>query len=390
MELMKDKLVLEHRHQIDLLEAASFTLAKRNIYRYATTEKKTNMLTAQWLTARKLLDIHGELFGFEGAEFNKEYFKSFLKEVQNKRLYTQYMIEIENMHKKIAKGKYPNEYIMGAYTMVQTSAVIARAVERSQLKNNIFDVKIYLDQTFNIIQNMSFGIANTTRLAFYATPSQFVHNCKAVKSAEDKMLAEKEIKMVIIQAHLAIAFLDKDKLEDYLEAINITNDMESRSEIISRLHEFNIGRKTIYIHRIHEIYNMMEEFLAVDRNGFDKVLKSIIKSITHCRKEGITSFLQITNVIMNNLLAAAFKHPKIRKEKEIILTKMIIFSGKKDSNILPLIKSIGEYIDGYYSNKHERLCAYSIDTAIKQALATMCKYEPDLFSKTKGGNHDKR
>ena len=60
------------------------------------------------------------------------------------------------------------------------------------------------------------------------------------------------------------------------------------------------------------------------------------------------------------------------------------------SNIIPLIKSIGDYIDGYYSNKHERLCAYSISTAIKQALATMCKYEPDLFTKIKGGKHDKR
>ena len=390
MELLKDKLVLEKKHQVELLESASVTLSKKNMYRYSSVEKKTNILTAQWLTARKLLDIHNDIFGFEGVNFSKDYFKLFLKEVQNKRLYNTYMEKIEEMHEKLALGKYPDEYIIGAYTMVQTSSVIARVIHRLEIKNNVFDLEIYLTETYDIIKKMGYGIAGNSRRAFYAEPSKFIHNCKSVKKSEDATATEKEIKMSIIQIHLAVAFLDRDRLDEYLEAINIIENIEDRSEIISRLHEFNIGRKAIYLHRINEIYNMMEEFLTVDRFGYDIVLSSIIRSITHCRKEGITSFLQITNVILNNLLVTSFKSDRIRKVKEEELNKLITFSPKKDSNIIPLIKSIGDYIDGYYSNKHERLCAYSISTAIKQALATMCKYEPDLFTKIKGGKHDKR
>jgi hypothetical protein len=78
-------------------------------------------------------------------------------------------------------------------------------------------------------------------------------------------------------------------------------------------------------------------------------------------------------------LVAAFKNKTIRAAKEKQMNAVITTVDKTHPEVIVLINNIGNYIEGYYENKHTRLCAYSVDAAIKNALSTMCRYEHDIF-----------
>ena len=387
------ELKLSHGELLQLVEAVSVHLSRKAGYRFAPISRKIDMLTVQFMTVRKLLDIHNEISTFKkGTKMDKEFFKEFQKNVQDKYLHMKYTLEVEELHKAKEEERPRDEKVLGFYTFVQCSGVVDRLVEKENFIESVFDEKIFKKEVFTIMQKeMGFGIAGRSPIGFYSTPSKYIHESKFVKDANVPRAAESIVKMAIVELHLAVAFLKDDRRKEYISALKPNSTLymnPEQNETITRLHNFNVGRKAIFLQRMNEVFNMLEEFNEAERFGFDSVLHSLVESISFCRKHRINSFLQITNVIMNNLLVEAFKNKNIRNTKEAEMCKMINIAPRYGQNIAVLIKSVGDYIEGYYASKHERLCAYSIDAAMKQALATMCKYDADIFSKTEEEKKD--
>lgn len=354
----------------------------------SSIQRRADILTAYFLTAKTLLSQNNEIIEIKQQELeDKKLLVKFLHEVINDRYEKVYAYEVQMMHEALEKKTdtsiYESEVYM-TYQFVLTSGVISRILAKENIQVPLFLLDIHKENTLRILNKIDLGLSCRSAKAFYNAPSKYIHTSSIVKAEANTERMELAIKMIVIQTHLAEAFIGNipDRMNKYIEAINIYNYPEEKDQMLTLLHDGSLARKAVYLHRMQEIENMVIEFNKAERNGFDVVLETVIDSIDYCKKNKINSFLAVTNVIMNNLLVAAFKHKNIRKVKEQELSQIIKYTGTKgktDTKVLELVTSIGNYIEGYYQNVHERLCAYSINTAIKQALGTMCKYEPDLF-----------
>lgn len=384
----KKELVLTENQNHVLLEAVHIHFCRKGMYRMSSISRRADILTAHFLTAKILLSQNNEIIEIKQHELeDKKILVKFLQEVMNNRYEGMYAYEVQMMHealeKKIDTSIYESD-VYAAYQFVLASGVISRILAKENIQVPLFLLDIHKENTLRILNKIDLGLSCKTAKAFYNTPSKYIHTSSIVKAEANTERMELAIKMIVIQTHLAEAFMGNipDRMNKYIEAINIYNYPEEKDQMLTLLHDGSLARKAVYLHRMQEIENMVIEFNKAERNGFDVVLETVIDSIDYCKKNKINSFLAVTNVIMNNLLVAAFKHKNIRKVKEQELSQIIKYTGNKgkiDTKVLDLVTAIGNYIEGYYQNVHERLCAYSINTAIKQALGTMCKYEPDLF-----------
>ena len=385
----KKELVLSPENNIHLLEAVHLHHAHKKVYIKMKVAKKKDVLTHYFLTAKQLLELHNQVIEIKPTHLNKDVFKEFLKHVKDSYIESHFKEVVANMHAAI-KSKNTQiedttEFI--TYQWISASEVVSKLIEKENFKEEVFFIDIYRRQVVDCLMNtLRIGIACRDEKYFYGTPSRYIHNSPRVKNLEEdeQSAMELHLKMVIIHTHLAYAFMSRtpDRIEKYLDAVSEFGDSEAKQEILSQLHGFGVARKAIYLHRIKEIENIVIEFNKAERFGFDTVLKSLLDSIEYCKKNKINTFLSVTNVILNNLLVAAFTNDTIRKTKEIELARVVTYTGNKgktDDKIKALTSDIRDYLKGYYENTSDRLCAYSINTAIKQALGTMCKYEPDLF-----------
>lgn len=382
MENVTKDLQLTPEQRTTLLHAVSVFLSKKHIYLYATVQEKLDLLTTHFMNTRELLETQHKNTPLNDIPFNKDYFKIFLNKVKNDINLEGHTNVIKNMHKAIKENKTEiyDTIEFATYEFVRTSPLAALLIDSSAKVLLYFDKEIHKEATYNNIKNkFDLGIKGSDFNNFYKSPSKYIHECRVVKEATDTKEMELKVKLAIVQMHMATAFLHKSPniFDGFVLSIDVLN--KDSDEDISRIHEFNLGRKAIYIHRTNEIKNMIAEFCTAERNGFDTVLESVIESISYCKANKINSFLSITNVIMNNLLVAAFKNKKIRAAKEKQLNAVINTVDKMHPEVVVLINNIGNYIEGYYENKHTRLCAYSVDTAIKNALSTMRRYEHDIF-----------
>ena len=387
MSKKKELVLTAHQNNV-LLEAVHIHFCRKGTYRLSSISRRADILTAYFLTAKILLSQNNEIIEIKQQELeDKKILVKFLHGVMNDRYEGMYAYEVQMMHealeKKIDTSIYESDVYI-AYQFVLASGVISRILAKENIQVPLFLLDIHKENTLRILNKIDLGLSCKSAKAFYNTPSKYIHTSSIVKAEADTESMELAIKMAVIQTHLAEAFIGNipERMNKYIEAINIYNYPEEKDQMLTLLHDGSIARKAVYLHRMQEIENMVVEFNKAERNGFDVVLVTVVESIDYCKKNKINSFLAVTNVIMNNLLVAAFKHKNIRKVKEKELSEIIKYTGNKgkiDHKVLELVTSIGNYIEGYYQNVHERLCAYSINTAIKQALGTMCKYEPDLF-----------
>ena len=383
----KQELVFTELQEYLILEASHIHFCKTGMYRYASIATRINILTAYVATAKLLLKQHHEVIPLVQTDLNeKKYLVNFLKAVKNDIYFKNNMVLIDRMHESLSmfdKTILESE-IYKIYSYVSSSKIVSKFEEAANIQAIPYSEVIHKENAFKIIQDIDVGIKCRSAKAFYSKPSVYIHSSKIVTESAEPSEMEHRIKMLVIQSHLAEAFLgnDKKRMREYIDSINIYNETEHKEKLLTHLHGGSLTRKAVYIHRMHEIENMLREFNNAERHAFDTVLDTVLASIDHCKKNRITSFLAITNVIMNNLLVAAFENSNIRKVKEKELASVVKYTGTKgeiDKKILDLVVDIKNHIKAYYENVHERLCAYSINTAIKQALGTMYRYEPDLF-----------
>ena len=380
------KLVLTEMQASDLMEATSVHLSHGGVYRQSSISNKIKMLTAQLLTARKLLEVQHTIADMNKVRLDKEYFKEFMKYVANSYLYVAYEERVAKLQHAIKtdtlKKKDRDNEVFKFYNYVLASPIVQKLVDGEDFKEDLFDAKTYEKNVFNILQTkFDFGIKSRSALGFYKEPSKYIHSSKYVAY----MLAiEGDVKEVILALHIGVAFIsNQDDLAAYIKSLNPYTPRTESEEIISRLHGFSISKKAIYNHRLSEILNITRTFMSKDRFGFDTVLTSVVKSIVYCKQSRIHSFLEVTNLIINNLLVEAFSNRKMKSQLELEINKIITYADSMNPNVVILVNSIGNYVETYYKNKHERACAYSIGAAMKQALSYMSKREPDLFTKSK-------
>ena len=383
----KKELVLTDLQEHLLLEASHIHFCKTGMYRRASIATRIDILTAYMATAKLLLKQHHDVIPLSSADLNeKKYLVNFLKEVKNNIYFKNNMNVISRMHESLSMFDKTvlDSDIYKIYQYVASSKIASRLEELENIQAIPYSETIHKENTFKIIQDIDIGIKCKSAKAFYSKPSTYIHDSKIVISESEPREMEHRIKMLIIQVHLAEAFLgnDRKRLQEYIDSINIYNYPEDKEKLLTHLHGGSLTRKAVYIHRMHEIENLLHEFNNAERHAFDTVLNTVLSTIEYCKKNRITSFLAITNVLMNNLLVAAFENNNIRKFKEKELAAVIKYTGTKgeiDKKILDLVVDIKNHVKAYYENVHERLCAYSINTAIKQALGTIDRYEPDLF-----------
>lgn len=387
----QEKLVLTGAQVSNLMEAVSVHLSHKAEYRKASINGKVIKLTAQLLTARKLLEIQHEIGDLSKTVLDKQYFKEFMQNVENSYLLQAYTTKTESVSFAFhATGVYKGgaeaeEWKFFHYVM--SSDVVQKLKEVEDFKEDLFDANLYEKEVFNLLQTeFDFGIKSRSALGFYKEPSKYIHSSKFAE-LKDEVLAkfqkdidENRMKMIILCLHIGVAFIpNKDDLKEYIKSLRPDTKPDVSEEIISKLHGFSISKKAIYNHRLAEIANIMKVFITKDRFGYDTVLKSVVQSIVFCKQNRIHSFLEVTNLIINNLLVEAFNNRKMKSQVELEMNTILTYADSMNPNVVLLVNKISDYVDTYYKNKHERACAYSIGAAMKQAMAFMSKREPDLF-----------
>lgn len=388
---LSQTLILSPTQVSELLEAVSVHLSHKTVYRKASIRIKIIMLTTQLLVARKLLDIQSELDDLTKTTFNKEYFKEFMKNVENSYLVrsmrekveiSSFRFEAGDINKKDLKSD-----IFKFYNYVKASEVVQKLKDIEDFKEDLFDAQVYVKNIFNIIMNeYDFGIKGKSHLAFYKEPSKYIHSSKHVNVSNDPYVVEAreyDMKICILLLHVGVPFIkNEDRLKDFIKMVDPKTDIDVTEELTSKLHYFSIAKKTIFNHRINEIVDIVYSFLDKERFGYDTVLSSVVRSVVFCKQNKVTSFLEVTNLIINNLLVEAFTNRKMRSEIEKEINKVVTYADSINPNVVILMDNIANYVESFYKNKHTRACAYSVSSAIKQALGYMSKHEPDLFTKT--------
>lgn len=382
-------ILLDTEGKQNLIQAMRVCLSHTKRYKEADVSGKINLILIHAVTT--IRNMESELNSRTNINpdhsFTKKAFVEFYKNVKNKFTLNRTIFDVQEYHKDKETGDEINSMIHSIYRAISMESFIDTLVD-VESDNNVFISEELLKNVYNVLnKEFKIKIPGKTFNEFSKHPSRYLMKATHINgiSVHGK---DPHIKIGIIKLMLGLAFLDGTKLETYISTvksfISATNQ-EERSELIMRLNGFNIGRKMIYTHRMSELNAIMLEIILMKHDGFDVVFKSVLGAITYCKMNGVETFLQVTNTILNNLIVSAFNDIHIYNVKEKELNQSVGILETNNPHVSILMSAIKQYITIYYMNRSRRVCAYSIDTAMKQALAAICKFDKDIFT---GGAHE--
>lgn len=373
-------IILTEEQKVNLINASIKAVHNTSAYQKADAKDKLDAILTKCVEILGNLNTYHDLIKYSNDNFSEKFFKEFNRKIKNAYVRGAAEESVKDFYKNISTEKEPSA-IRTLYNMIERTGEVDNAITKESVKP--FDSSKFVEDLYSFInKELKIKMPGRSFRAFYDKPSHYLSKVTYLDGAP---IGDREfiLKIAIIKMIIGLAFLDGRKLKTYVTTVKgFLNQDYSKpiEEASNRLHGFNIGRKMVYVQRMSELNAIILEYLMLKNDAFDTVLKNVVRSITYCKDNEIKTFLKVTNIIMNNLTVEMFSNRKFQKAKEEELNQIIAITEKENPHVVILIKGVAQYIEFYYKNRSNRLCAHDTSTAMKQALAAMCKFDPDLFT----------
>lgn len=369
-----------NEERLVLLEATHKHISTRRSFKKADGMKRVFQIITQMITTERNIDLVKDVVD---VRYDVRSLLEFEKSIRIKYVYNDAKVLTDEVLKHMLHDKKVPKHL--AYIKELYDDIIDTDIGRSIMTNEVvtfFDPEIFFKDIYDrLSKDMKVKMPGRSLKLFWDDPSKYIAGVTHVNGVvvENDAL----LKIGIVKLAIGIAFLKDEKLTDYIKTIVefVNQDKTTTSDVIlNKLHDNNVGKKMIYVHRMSELNALILEFIMAKYFGFNMVIKSVVDSIIYCKANGIKTFLQITNVIMNNLIVISYTDKNLKALKEKELNQMILVTEKDNKYVHILIDGIASYIVSYYENEQGRLCAHDTTTAMKQALSSICKYDKDIFT----------